>query len=335
MRAVCAAVVALVVGACGGDAGLGLADGFRAEVLAEGLDRPTQFVSGPDGRLWVAQLAGGEDAADGQVLAVPVGDVGEPEVLLDGLDKPTGLALLDQALWVQLERDLARVPLDGQGELGTPERVLTDLPYNGRSQGTLTVTPDRRLLFTTTGRLEGAEVVAGSGRLWRLDPGHPDAPIPFAEGFANAYGHAVDADGQVWATEVTDGSFDGEPAPEELNAVEEGSDHGWPHCIGDREPVEEHGGSEARCAGTERPAATFPAHATPTSVAVSPWRADELVVALWNTGQVVLVRPGGDGPADTEVLVDGLARPHHLLVAGSSLLIGDHERGVIYRVTRG
>jgi glucose/arabinose dehydrogenase len=319
----------LLVSACGGDAGLDLRDGYRAEVLVEGLDAPTQFAHGPDGRLWVAQ-----DAEGGQVVAVPTGDVGTREVVLDGLDKPTGLAFLDRALWVQLERDVARAPLDDQGRPGPLERVLTDLPYNGRSQGTLTVTLDGTLLFTTTGAIAGGEVVAGSGMLWELDPEHPDAPTPYAEGFHNAYAHAVDGDGQVWATEINDGGYNGADGPEELNAVERGADHGWPSCIGDREPVGQHGGSAEACADTERPVATFTAHAAPTSVAVSPWRPGELIVALGATGEIVTVQPEGPGLAEPEVLAAGLDRPQHLLVVGSQLLVGDHDRGVIYRIGR-
>jgi glucose/arabinose dehydrogenase len=206
------------------------------------------------------------------------------------------------------------------------ERILTDLPYNGRSQGTLTVTLDGTLLFTTTGAIAGGEVVAGSGMLWELDPEHPDAPAPYAEGFHNAYAHAVDGDGQVWATEINDGGYDGEVGPEELNAVEPGGDHGWPRCIGDRQPVDEHGGSAEACADTEPPAATFPAHASPTSVAVSPWRPDELIVALGETGEVLTLSVDGGGAAlgEPEVLAAGFGRPQHLLVVGSQLLVGDH-----------
>jgi glucose/arabinose dehydrogenase len=324
------ALATLLLAACGDDAGLELADGYRAEVLVEDLDSPTQFLHGPDGRLWVAQLAQ-TAGAGGTVLAVPTGGVGEPEVLLDGLDHPTGLAVLDQALWIQLERDLARVPIDDQGDLGPLERVLTDLPYDGQAQGTLTVTLDRTLLFTTTGAIAGGEVVAGSGMLWELDPAAPDAPAPYAAGFRNAYAHTVDGDGQIWATDITDAPADG---PEELNRVSRGADHGWPHCVGHREPVPAHGGSEAVCAATEPPAATFPADAAPTSVVASPWRADELVVALHGTGELVTVRPDAPGTPAGDVLAAGFARPQHIVVTGGHLLVGDHERGAIYRISR-
>lgn len=324
-----AALLALLLAACAGDAGLDLRDGYHAEVLVDGLERPTQFALGPHARLWVAELGDGD--GEGRVLAVPTGDVGEPQVLLDGLERPTGLAVAGRALWLQLERDIVRVPIAEDGALGAPERVLSRLPYDGRSQGTLSVTLDRTLLFTTTGDLAGGEVVAGSGRLWELDPAHPDAPTPFARGFRNAYAHTVDGDGRVWATEINRDAGH----PEELNAVARGGDHGWPGCVGDREPVEAHGGSEAACADTEAPVATFPADAEPTSVGVSPWRVGELVVVLANTRQVVTVQPDEGALAEPESLAGGFARPRHLLVLGSNILVGDEERGVIYRIGRG
>ena len=74
--------------------GLTLPTGYTVTVAAEGLQGPTQMIEGPDGRLWVAQLNGSENAGSGQVVAVDLTS-GASEVLLDGLLKPTGIAILD------------------------------------------------------------------------------------------------------------------------------------------------------------------------------------------------------------------------------------------------
>lgn len=71
---------------------LTLPPGFFATVAARGLDGPTQFIPGPGNALWIAQLAGDENAGRGQVLEIDL-VTGARRVLLDGLVKPTGIAI--------------------------------------------------------------------------------------------------------------------------------------------------------------------------------------------------------------------------------------------------
>jgi len=302
-------------------------EGFTVTEVVSGLSSPTQIALAPDGGLLVAQLNGGEEDDTGQILLVdPTGD-GEPRVLFDGLRKPTGLAVLGDEVWVQQERSLWRGPLAG----GDLEVVLDDLPFNGRSEGTLTTLVDGRLLYETSGDLLDGQVVAGSGTLWALAPG--GTPEVFATGFKNAYGRTVDVDGTVWQTEVSDGTFDGAQPPDELNAIGPGDDAGWPACIGDRLPVIEFGGTDASCAATVRPKAVFAPRATPTSVAIAPWDPDVLVVALWNEGRVVtLPRAGNGAPVEASTFLTGLARPQHLLADGDRLLVVDFDAGRILAV---
>lgn len=330
--------LALVAG-CGGAAqpevaGLRVPPGYRGTVVADGLEGPTQFAVGPDQRLWVAQLAGAEGAAEGEVVAVDLAS-GEREVLLDGLDKPTGLAVLDGHLWLALATALVRAPLDTQGRPGAVEVVLAELPNNGRSQGTLTVTPEGTLLYETSGDQRGAQAAEGTGVLWELDPSTPTEPRPFATGLKNAYAHTVDAGGRRWTTEVGDGRFDGEPPPDELNLAVDGADYGWPRCLGARLGVEELGGSAEVCAATQVPLTVFPAGATPTGLAVAPWDPGALLVALWNRGEVVRVPTTGDAGrlAEPEVFLDGLDGPQHLLaLPDGALLLGEHGSGRITRL---
>lgn len=298
---------------------------LRVERYVTGLVGPTQMIAGPDGRLWVAQLGGPENAGDGQVVAVDP-SAGDVEVLLDGLDKPTGIAWLDGSLWIATPTQLQRA--DGQPP-GPPQVVLDGLPNNGRSQGTLTVTPAGLLLYETSGRERDGGAVDGSGALWVLDPDRPDSPARLASGLKNAYGHVYDADGQLWATEVAE-PIGGVAAPDEVNRVAAGRDHGWPACLGDRTPVDSFGGDVARCEETVRPHATFEPGATPTSIVVSPFDDERLVVALWNTDRVVTVSTGG--AVRGEPLLTGLGHPQHLLVDGDALLVADHATGTIWRV---
>lgn len=337
MAAVLLGVFGVVASSCTADDGplstapVGiLAPGFRVTVLVEDLHQPTQIAWGPKRQLLIAQLNGGENDKLGQVVEVNL-DSGERRVLVDGLDKPTGVAWFDDQIWVMERRSLSK---------GSPgderlEPVLVGLPFNGRSEGTLTPTVDGRLLYETSGRLEGASVAAGSGGLFALDANAVSTPI--ATGLKNAYGHTVASDGRIWATEISDGDFDGVPAYDELVLIQNSADHGWPWCVGDNREVAEFtqaaGEAVLECSSLPRPVALFEPGATPTSVVQAPWDTDTLIVSLWNRGKIVEV-PMSGGPLEPgqPSILEGVAHPQHLLVDGQSLLVVDFDGGRILKL---
>jgi len=329
-----------------GESAITVPGGFAVADVLDGLDRPTQIaVAGED--LIVAQLNGGESDGTGQVLRIAIDDPNDREVLFADLLKPTGIAVLDDELWVMQERSLSRGPLAG-GEL---ETVLSDLPYNGRSEGTLTVSPDGQILYNTSGTLDGVDAVSGSATLWALTPG--EEPEALATGFKNAYGRTFAPDGTLWQAEISDGTYDGAPAPDELVRVEAGDDFGWPQCIGDRLPVEFYDGTDDRCANTPRSHALFDPGSTPTSVAVAPWNDNVLLVSLWVQSRIVAVpaasgddtsssAPDSSGPSGTDDdggpveytdFITGIERPQFLLADGDRLLVVDYGGGRIVAVT--
>lgn len=325
-------------------AGLGTAPGTTVETVHEGLVGPTQFVVLDDDTFMVATINGGENDQLGQVVRVD-SSTGDVDIIRDTLDKPTGLVVVDDELWVMERNRLSRGPLDGDGE---PVVVVDDLPNNGRSEGTLTVTPDGHILFDTSGSKQGSTVVDGSGRLFTVDPDEtPGTPTELASGFKHAYAHTFDQAGKLWATEMSDGSFDGAAAEDELVAVVAGADHGWPRCVGDNRPVAEFGGTAERCATTPPSAALFAPGATPTSVVVSPFTApgdvDVLLVALWNEGRIVSVDPYGDqaggdtatSPVGFGDVVTGLAGPQHLVATDDAVYVTEFGTGRILRLTSG
>lgn len=332
---------AFALAACGNDLtvtvpeaalvdGVAVRDGLVIEMIVDGLRGPTQFVV-DDGTFIVAEINGGENDATGRVVRVDPARA-EVQVLLDGLDKPTGIAIVGDELWVMERNRLTRGPIGGDRRL-----VADALPNNGRSQGTLTVLPDGRILFDTSGSKRGSRVVDGSGRLFTVDSSDPTAKsVEYASGFKHAYAHTVDSAGVLWSTEMTDGNFDGRPAGDELVAVVAGADHGWPHCVGDNRPVAEFGGDADRCANVPVSQAVFAPSATPTSVDVSPFADGVLWVALWNERRVVAV--GTDRslrPAPVVEVLTGLDRPQHLLAYDDVMYVSDFGAGQIHRVTSG
>lgn len=331
---------AVLVAACGADepadtAGdVTVSDGFSVTLVADGFDGPTQLVPMPDGDLIVAELNGGERDGTGRVLRVDGDDPSRREVLVDGLAVPTGVAVDGDRLWIMEQRRLTVGPVADPGDRRV---VLDELPFNGRSQGSLTALAAGGILYDTSGsrdRDDPTELRPGSGTLWTL-ASPESSPEELATGFKHAYGHVVDPDGVIWSTEMSDGRLDGNVPPDELVRVDAGDDFGYPRCIGDRVPVDELGADRTSCASTPRSHALFEPGATPTSVAVAPWDPDLLVVALWNRGEVVAVPRGPAGrPHEPEIVLADAGAPQHLIVDGDRLLLSEFTGGRILAIER-
>jgi glucose/arabinose dehydrogenase len=323
----------LVPAACADDGPAGPATDLGApwsvDTVADGLAGPTQLVVDGDGKWVVAELNGGERDGTGRVVRIDPTAPDEREVLVDGLLTPTGVAVDGDRLWIMERRTLSVAPYDDPADRTV---VLDALPFNGRSEGTISAVDGGGILYDTSGSRLGERLVDGSGTLWYLAaPGAE--PEPFATGFKHAYAHAPAGDGRWFVTEISDGRLDGEPPPDELVIASSGDDFGYPRCIGDREPVGEFGTEPEECADTPRSHALFEPGSTPTSVAVAPWDDAVVVVALWNTGEVVAVpaEPGSE-PYEPEVVVTGIEHPQHLMADGDRLLLTDHTGGRIVAI---
>ena len=249
---------------------------------------------------------------------------------------PTGIALLDGDLWIATKRELLRASLehvDEEGVAGPVEAMLSDLPFDGRSNGTLTITPERMLVFETSGARFGGEPTAGSATLWRLDPAKPEEPEALATGLKSAYGHAFDAAGRLWVTEIGADLVNGVAPPDELNLVAAGADFGWPQCYAAQQPALNYGAR--RCVVWYALAGCACPHAARRVVA-SPWEPDTLLVALRGKGEIARVRvdyAGDNARGEVETFVSGLIRPQHLLAWDEdSLLVSDQATGRVYRI---
>lgn len=329
------------LGACGANGanqadvfGVTTPEGFRVELVADGFEGPTQFVVVPGGDLIVAELNGVERAGTGRVVRVSSDDPSEREVLVAGLVKPTGVTVDGNLLWIMEQRRLTVGPLDDPGDRVV---VLDDLPFNGRSQGTLTALDGGGILYDTSGSRDAAEpgeLKSGSGTLWLLESPQ-SAPEVYATGFKHAYAHVIDPDGDLWSTEMSDGRLDGVVPPDELVRVERGDDFGYPRCVGDGVPVAEFGADDDTCRRTPPSQALFPPGATPTGLAVAPWEPDLLLVALWNRGVVVDVSRSDDGrPHEPSPFLTDLGAPQHLVADGDRVLLGDFSTGRIMAISR-
>ncbi len=299
----------------------------RADVVIEGLVQPTQFLVLNDGRFLIAQLNGDENASLGQVLLIDPKDQ-KQRVLIDRLDKPTGLAYVNGVVWVMVKRGLVRALFDETtSTVGPTEIALADLPYNGRSEGTLTPLPDGRILYETSGDNEAGPITEGSGKLNAYDPVSKTSSI-VATGLKNAYAHTVLANNRLLTTEVS--AANSNPPPDELNVIDLETStagkppyFGWPSC-GPQVP------KEGPCAQVTQPIVTLPDNSTPTGIAVI---GSTAYVALWVSGEVRKIEFDSAKP-DTIVAFDGFENPQHLVAeSDTTLLLSEHGTGRILRLS--
>ena len=297
-----------------------LPDGYTAMRLPYTFRQPTQFFV-QDGHLWMAQLNGGESEAQGQVVRVDLA-TGDRTVIIEGLDKPTGIALLSDLLWIATRDELLKMSSDDPDSL---EVVLTGLPNNGRSNGTLTVTPNGRLLYETSGTRRDPT----SGRLWEYDP-QTNEHRELASGLKNGYAHSFDENGRLWITEIADGSIDDVTLPGEINLVVEGAHFGWPTCYGRILTGPD-------CEGVRPAVAVLPENSTPTGIAMSPFTENSLLVALWVTGEVIEVSfemAGDNAVGEIRPFITDLQNPQHLITQpDNSVWVSEFRTGKIWVVT--
>lgn len=297
---------------------LKLAEGFSASLYTGGLREPTALAFGPapdplnggPRRLYAAQLNGGENDGKGQIVAIDEGGKTRAVVLND-LNKPTGLAWFNDALYVVAYRDVLMFTAR-DGKLAGPKTLMSGVRFNGRSLGHVKVGPspdpftgetEPRLYFHSSG---GDPSV--SGYIYSMHLDGSDQRI-VARGLKNAYAFTwALTGGAMYATDIGD-NIASEPV-EEINLIQQDGDYGWPNCTAGQ-----------ACANTLAPLVTFPPHSTPTGIA---WWEGNLIVTLWgptdpHVARVVLDERGhATGVSD---FARGLQNPIDALITRQGTLL--------------
>jgi glucose/arabinose dehydrogenase len=188
----------------------------------------------------------------------------------------------------------------------------------------------------------------------------------FASGLRNVLGFAWHpVSGELWATEQGSSLEGAGEAPDEINKVVAGSNHGWPICTGKTSmasataPAPATGTKEAYCAQAAPAVLELPAGSGASSLVFynasafpAEFKGDAFVALSGSQSspatagfKVVRVRFTGNQATAVEDFLTGFlapggassyGRPQGLAVAADgSLLVSDEGNGLIYRISRG
>jgi glucose/arabinose dehydrogenase len=240
-----------------GDAKPDVPDGFRVELLADGLSDPRVLRVAPNGDIFVAETGPGRI----RVLRLAEGGkVATNEVFASGLTRPFGIAFFpngDNPQWVYVANagNVVRFAYHA-GDLkasGKAEIVVADLAHgSGHSTRDIVFTPDGRRMLVSVGSasnvaegmgnppggLEAWSRTQALGASWGYEaeraavlsftPEGKDRKL-YATGIRNCVGLAIQPQtGLPWcSTNERDGLGD-DLVPDYVTSVKEGAFYGWP-----------------------------------------------------------------------------------------------------------
>jgi glucose/arabinose dehydrogenase len=291
--------------ACAGDnGGITLPPGFCATVFADQLGRARHLAVTASGDVLVAIAPRPGTSETGRVVALRDADRdGVAETVRTLLDVGgNGIAWRDGWLYLASNDRIVRFSLpDGSLVPERPRVLVSGLPIAG-DHDAKTIVPASGAFYVNIGSGTNAcqienrvlhspgidpcpELRVRAG-VWRYSLKEPDQPVGglrYATGVRNANALALDRDGTLWAAvngrdqlhedwpELYTEELDLRLPAEEIVALREGEDRGWPYCYydpfrGDMMLAPEYGGKGeeiGRCGDISNPALVLPAHWAP------------------------------------------------------------------------
>jgi glucose/arabinose dehydrogenase len=303
---------------------IGLPPGFTASVFAQGqMDNPTAMAFGPNGDLYIADISG----------ALWVAKDADGDFIADSVTKfADGFSLLVGLLWVKDElftsssgKIEALRDTNGDGTADARRVVADGLPsmiLAPHSNNALTLGPDGRIYFGVGTTARGPETNPLGGSILSVSPDGGDVTV-YARGFGNPFKLAFNSRGDMFAGDNSLADGAGEPPPDKLNYVVQGSDY-----------------------SASAPLAALPPSSVPTGIAIYTGTAypqeyfDNAFLALWNKGEIVRAQliPREDGNYDvgTSRFGEGFLYPIDIVVGpDGNLYVADFGTSVVYRIIYG
>ena len=241
------------------------APGTRVTAFASGLDHPRWLLVLPNGDVLVAESNAPAKPEDGQGIkgwlrgrVMKRAGAGVPSanritllrdsdgdgvadlrsVLLEGLNSPFGMALVDNELYVANSDAVLRFPYTaGETRIGAPGKKIVDLPagpINHHWTKNLIVSPDKTRLYVSVGSNSnvgerGMAAETGRAAIWEVTIASGAQRI-FASGLRNPNGLAWEPDsGVLWTVTNERDELGSDLVPDFLTSLRDGGFYGWPY----------------------------------------------------------------------------------------------------------
>jgi glucose/arabinose dehydrogenase len=200
--------------------------GFSVEEFARGFERPRFMVEGPGGEVIVS-----DTVANGSVIALRSGT---KKVLISGLDRPYGVALLHDYLYVGEPESLKRYKYDSKTlTAGKGEEVVSMAGFS-KGHVTRTILFDERAgkMYLTIG--SSGDLVTGDPELraaiHRYNPDGSGHEV-IATGLRNTVGlRFYPGSTQLWATVEERTDAVDVPVSDFFTSIRPGGFYGWPYA---------------------------------------------------------------------------------------------------------
>ena len=241
------------------------APGLQVKAFALGLDHPRWLFVLPNGDVlvaeadapprpenalgirgavmrWVMALAGAGVTSANRITLLRDSDgdgvVDQRTVLLEGLNSPFGMALVEDALYIaNTDAVLRYTYVTGATRINQPGVQVLALPggpINHHWTKNLVASKDGSKLYVTVGSNSnvaerGIEAEAGRAAIWEVDLANGAHRI-FASGLRNPNGLAWEpATGALWTVVNERDEIGSDLVPDYMTAVHDGAFYGWPY----------------------------------------------------------------------------------------------------------
>lgn len=241
------------------------AAGLKVNAFATGLEHPRQLLVLPNGDVLAAESltiagaahtafefaanatmarAGATGTSPNRIILLRDADgdgvAEERHTLLEGLNQPFGMALVDGTLYVGNTDGLMAFPYElGQTRITAAGRRLTTYKTDGHWTRNLIVSADRTRLYVSVGSLSniaetGMAAEQGRAAIYEYDIASGTQRI-FASGLRNPVGMAWEpATHTLWTVVNERDGLGDETPPDYLTSVTDGGFYGWPYCYWNR-----------------------------------------------------------------------------------------------------